>query len=65
MTALTTAAISLGCTAGLMLSFGVSSATADKSARANPTLCVELANATPESPAAFRLADETSTSGGC
>ena len=65
---LVTAAVSVGLTIGLMLAF--SSATSSRPpaahlSRADSTLCRNFTNATPGSPAAFRLANEIANEGSC
>ncbi len=44
---------------------GASRGSSDSTAQENTALCVALANATPTSPAAFRLADQLSSRHGC
>jgi hypothetical protein len=65
ITVLVTAALSVAITMAVMLNVGATSATADHSDRANPTLCRTLAHATLGSPASFRLTDEISAQGRC
>ena len=61
---LLTAAASVGLTVGLMLAFTTTtSGTAVRYlSHADPVLCHDLANATPGSPASFRLAETISDS---
>jgi hypothetical protein len=68
ITVLVTAAVSAGLTVGLMLAFSTTTSsgpTAAHLSRADSTLCHNFANATPGSPAAFRLADEIAHEGSC
>jgi hypothetical protein len=64
ITVLLTAAVSVGLTVALMLAFTTQSATpVGHLTQADPVRCDQLANATPGSPAAFRLADTITSSG--
>ena len=64
ITVLLTAAVSVGLTVALMLAFTTKSGTpVGHLTHADPVLCDQLANATPGSPAAFRLADTIASSG--
>jgi hypothetical protein len=65
ITVLLTAAVSVGLTVALMLAFTTTTtATAvGHLTHADPVLCDQLANATPGSPPAFRLADTIASSG--
>jgi hypothetical protein len=67
ITVLVTAAVSVGLTVALMFTFATTKASTPVShlTRADSTLCQDLANATPGSPAAFRLADTISAQGSC
>ena len=74
ITVLVTAAVTVGLTVVLMLAFvttNTSTATTKAAtpvshlARADSPLCKALANATPGSPAAFRLVEETQAQGSC
>jgi hypothetical protein len=65
LTVLATAAVSVGLTVALMLAFTTtkSGTPISQVTRADPILCHQLANATPGSPAAFRLAETITGSG--
>jgi len=65
ITVLLTAAVSVGLTVALMLAFTTTTtATAvGHLTHADPVLCDHLANASPGSPPAFRLADTIASSG--
>ncbi len=61
--AIVTAAVTAWLSVGLTLALRTSSAA--PTARADRALCQQFAQATPGSPAAFRLADVISTQGSC
>jgi hypothetical protein len=63
ITVLLTAAVSVGVTVALMLAFTTTKSAVGHLTQADPVLCDRLANATPGSPAAFRLADTIASSG--
>jgi hypothetical protein len=64
---LVTAAVAVGVSVALTLAFVTTNGSAPIGhlARANTALCASYASATPNSPAAFRLADQMSTQGSC
>jgi hypothetical protein len=64
---LITAAITVGLSVALTLAFMTtnSSAHSGQLGQSDTALCARLANATPNSPAAFRLAEQISTQGSC
>jgi hypothetical protein len=66
-TLLMMAVISTGVTVASMLGASTANAStvAHHHSRTDLALCLELAHATPGSPAAFRLAEEAATQGGC
>jgi hypothetical protein len=64
---LVTAAVAVGLSVALMLAFVTTnnSAHIGHLGQADTTLCSSFTSATPNSPAAFRLADQISTQGSC
>jgi hypothetical protein len=64
---LVTAALAVGLSVVLTLAFVTTNRFAPNAylGRADTALCNSFANATPSSPAAFRLADQLSTQGSC
>jgi hypothetical protein len=67
MSVLVTAAVAVGVMVALTLVFGTTNGSPHHRhlARADTALCHSVANATPSSPAAFRLAEEISAQGSC
>ena len=65
ITVLLTAVVSVGLTVALMFAFTTTSSGTPVGAvtQADPVLCALFANATPGSPAAFRLGDTIASSG--
>jgi len=67
LTIVVTAVVSVALTVVLMLVFRTTNSPVPTShlTRADTTLCQEFANATPGSPAAFRLAEAIAAQGSC